>query len=61
VDARPRRIEAFGTVTMPDAQWERTKNISAVIAPLAAQTTVAGLRWTRRRCRWGFRGARSTS
>jgi len=25
---------------MPDAQWERTKNISAVIALLAAQTTV---------------------
>ena len=40
MDARPGRIEAFGTVTMPDALWDRTKKISAVIAPLAAQTTV---------------------
>ena len=40
MDAGPERNGAFGTVTMPDALWDRTKKISTVIAPLAIQTTV---------------------
>ena len=43
MDATPGRIEAFGTVTMPDALWDRMKKISAAVAPLAAQTTVGGV------------------
>lgn len=40
MDAKSVRIGEFGTLTMPDAVWDRTKLISAVIAPLAARAIV---------------------
>lgn len=40
MDEDPARIGEHGTLTMPDALWERMKKISSVIAPLAAQTPV---------------------
>ena len=36
------RISEPGTLTMPDVAWDRTKQISAVIAPLAARALVGG-------------------
>lgn len=40
MDAESVRIGEPGTLTMPDVLWDRTKSISAVIAPLAAQAIV---------------------
>lgn len=40
MDEIPSRIGDHGTLTMPAAQWERTKKISAVITPLADQARV---------------------
>jgi putative transposase len=40
VDAKSVRIADSGLLTMPDVVWDRTKSISAVIAPLAAQVIV---------------------
>jgi hypothetical protein len=40
VDAESVRIAEAGTLTMPDDVWDRTKLISAAIAPLAAQSVV---------------------
>lgn len=40
MDAESVRIGESGTLTMPDVAWDRTKLISAAIAPLAAQAIV---------------------
>ena len=40
MDAESVRIAESGTLTMPDVVWDRTKLISAAIAPLAAQSIV---------------------
>ncbi len=40
MDEEPSRVGEQGTMTMPNAQWERTKQISAVIAPLAVQARI---------------------
>jgi putative transposase len=40
VDSEPVRIGESGTLTMPDVVWDRTKAVSAVIAPLAAKAIV---------------------
>jgi putative transposase len=40
VDSEPVRIGESGTLTMPDVVWERTKVVSALIAPLAAKAVV---------------------
>lgn len=40
MDPEPLRIGESGTLTMPDVVWERTKAVSAVIAPLAAKAVV---------------------
>lgn len=40
VDAESTHIREPGTLTMPDALWDRTKSISAVITPLATRAVV---------------------
>jgi putative transposase len=40
VDAESAPIREPGTLTMPDVLWDRTKSVSAVIAPLAARAVV---------------------
>lgn len=40
MDAESVRIAESGTLTMPDVVWDRTKLVSAAIAPLAAQSIV---------------------
>ncbi|UYY80614.1 DDE-type integrase/transposase/recombinase [Arthrobacter sp. YA7-1] len=40
MDSEPVRIGESGTLTMPDVVWDRTKIVSAVIAPLAAKAVV---------------------
>ncbi|AOT04294.1 DDE-type integrase/transposase/recombinase [Arthrobacter sp. U41] len=40
MDAESTHIREPGTLTMPDALWDRTKSISAVITPLAAHAVV---------------------
>jgi len=40
VDAESVRVAESGTLAMPDVLWDRTKLISAAIAPLAAQAIV---------------------
>jgi putative transposase len=40
VDAESTHIREPGTLTMPEALWDRTKSMSAVITPLAAQAVV---------------------
>jgi putative transposase len=40
VDAESVRFAESGTLTMPDVLWDRTKTVSAVIAPLAARAIV---------------------
>ena len=40
MDAESVRIAESGTLTMPDVVWDRTKLISAAIAPLAAQAII---------------------
>lgn len=40
MDAESVRIAESGTMTMPDVMWNRTKSVSAAIAPLAAQSIV---------------------
>ncbi len=40
MDAESTHIREPGTLTMPDALWDRTKSVSAVITPLAAHAVV---------------------
>lgn len=40
MDAESTHIREPGTLTMPEALWDRTKSMSAVITPLAAQAVV---------------------
>lgn len=40
MDAESAPVAESGTLTMPDAAWDRMKSISAVIAPLAAQAII---------------------
>ena len=40
MDAESVHIAESGTLTMPDALWDRTMRVSAVIAPLAARAIV---------------------
>ena len=62
MDAESVRIAESGTLTMPDVVWDRTKLISAAIAPLAAQSIVgraAAGRPRRHSARAGGPGTRS--
>lgn len=43
MDAESVRIAESGTLTMPDVLWDRTKSISAAIAPLAAQAVIGSV------------------
>ena len=40
VDAESVPIAESGTLTIPNIVWDRTKSISAAIAPLASQTII---------------------